>query len=138
MTTKFHLALPCEDLKETKKFYTESLGMSLGRQTEKWVDVNIFGNQITFTNAGKFKFDFKDYRLGTHVLPSFHFGVILDTQTWGKLYKKLFQEHSLDVTTEVSFMENKIGEHLSFFIKDPNGYMIEFKSFKNDEEIFTP
>lgn len=40
------------------------------------------------------------------------------------------------MTTEVTFFENKVGEHLSFFVKDPNGYMVEFKSFKNPDEVF--
>jgi extradiol dioxygenase family protein len=61
--------------------------------------------------------------------------VIVDTDLWGKLYSKLFQMN-LEVTTEATFLKNKIGEHLSFFIKDPNGYMLEFKSFKNEHEVF--
>jgi extradiol dioxygenase family protein len=55
---------------------------------------------------------------------------------WGALYKKLLQSHQ-EVTTEFTFMENKVGEHVSFFIKDPNGYMIEFKSFKSKNEVFS-
>ena len=31
----------------------------------------------------------------------------------------------LEVTTEATFMQDKVGEHLSFFIQDPNGYMVE-------------
>ena len=136
MDSKFHLALPCMDIQETKAFYLDCIGASLGRETEKWIDINLFGHQITFTNAGDFKFDFKEYRLGKHILPSFHFGVIVDNDEWGILYKKMFQDKELDITMEVSFMESRIGEHLSFFVKDPNGFTIEFKSFKNDEEIF--
>jgi hypothetical protein len=41
-----------------------------------------------------------------------------------------------EVTTEVTFLEDKVGEHISFFVTDPNGFIIEFKSFKNDDEIF--
>lgn len=135
MKSQFHLALPCEDIKETKKFYSETLGMSLGRETDKWVDINLFNNQLTFTQSGAFNFKYKNYKLDDNVLPSFHFGVIVSIATWGMLYKKLLQSNQ-EVTTEVTFMENKIGEHLSFFITDPNGYMIEFKSFKNKKEIF--
>ncbi|SHJ09082.1 VOC family protein [Aquimarina spongiae] len=133
---EFHLALPCGDLEKTKDFYTNTLGAKLGRDTDNWVDINLHGNQITFTKAGEFNFDFKNYRLGDQVLPSFHFGVIIDVETWGKLYSRLFSM-DLEVTTEVTFFENKVGEHLSFFVKDPNGYMVEFKSFKDHREIFT-
>jgi len=131
----FHLALPCQDVEKTKDFYVNVLGAGLGRFTDNWIDINLYENQITFTKSGKFNFDFKNYRLGDQILPSFHFGVIVDTDLWGQLYSKLFQMN-LEVSTEATFLQNKMGEHLSFFIKDPNGYMIEFKSFKNEHEIF--
>ncbi|MFD0862048.1 VOC family protein [Sungkyunkwania multivorans] len=135
MKAQFHLALPCTDVNQTSDFYTDHLGAKLGRKSEKWVDVNLFGNQLTFTEAGNFSFDFKNYRLGDQVLPSFHFGVIVEVDLWGKLYAKLFQAE-LEVTTEAVFMQDKVGEHLSFFVKDPNGYMIEFKSFKDEAAVF--
>lgn len=133
---EFHLALPCEDLDKVKDFYVNILGAELGRSTDTWIDINLYQNQITFTRSGSFNFDFKNYRLGDKILPSFHFGVIIDVELWGVLYAKLFKM-DLEVTTEAVFMEKKVGEHLSFFIKDPNGYMVEFKSFKDHREIFT-
>lgn len=136
MKVQFHLALPCGNLEETKQFYRDTLGAKIGREGNNWLDVNLYENQITFTEAGSFNFDFKNYRLGKQILPSFHFGVIVDVDLWGRLYSKLFQM-DLEVTTKATFLENKIGEHLSFFIKDPNGYMVEFKSFKNYGEIFS-
>lgn len=61
---EFHLALPCEDLEKTKDFYINKLNAKLGRSTDHWLDVNLCGNQITFTKTGDFSFDFKNYRLG--------------------------------------------------------------------------
>ena len=136
MNAQFHLALPCKNTEETKIFYVDIIGAVLGRSTEKWLDINLFGNQLTFTQAGEFAFDFKSYKLDDYILPSFHFGVIVTVDTWGALYTKPFQM-DLEVTTEATFMEGKIGEHLSFFVQDPNGYMLEFKSFKDSEEVFS-
>ena len=135
MKTAFHLALPYKNIEVTKAFYANILGATHGRQTDKWVDVNLYSHQLTFTESGDFNFKFKNYKLDDNILPSFHFGVIISIEVWGALYKKLLQS-SQEVTTEVTFMENKVGEHLSFFITDPNGYMIEFKSFKNKNEVF--
>lgn len=135
MGANFHLALPCKDLAETKDFYQNVIQARIGRETENWVDIDLFGNQLTFTVAGNFNFDYKNYRLDDYVLPSFHFGIIVSVDAWGELYSRLFQM-DLEVTTEATFMQDKIGEHLSFFIQDPNGYMLEFKSFKNPKEIF--
>ncbi|WP_111684556.1 VOC family protein [Winogradskyella tangerina] len=135
MKTPFHLALPCEDIDITKDFYVFTLGAKSGRSSDNWIDINLFGHQITFTKVGDFEFNYKNYRFGEHILPSFHFGVIVDTETWGKTYSRLLSKN-LEVTTEATFLEHKIGEHLSFFITDPNGYKIELKSFKNINEIF--
>lgn len=135
MKAAFHLALPCDDIRKVEDFYVNKLGATKGRGTDTWVDINLFGNQLTFTSAGSFNFDFKSYRLSGQVLPSFHFGVIVDTETWGKLYTKLFSM-DMEVTTEVTFLEDKAGEHISFFVTDPDGYKVEFKSFKNEDEIF--
>ena len=136
MKAAFHLALPCDDIQKTKGFYVDILGASQGRGNDTWIDINLYGNQLTFTKAGSFNFDFKNYRLSGQVLPSFHFGIIVDTETWGKLYTKLFSMN-IEVTTEVTFLENKVGEHISFFVTDPDGYKVEFKSFKDDNEVFT-
>lgn len=136
MKAQFHLALPCESIEATKAFYLDTLGAIKGRQTNKWLDINLYNNQLTFTESGIFNFKFKNYKLDDNILPSFHFGVIIDLEAWGTLYKKLLQSNQ-EVTTEATFMENKVGEHLSFFITDPNGYMIEFKSFKDKSEVFT-
>lgn len=136
MKAQFHLALPCQDIEDTKAFYVDTLGASQGRTSKKWIDINLFDHQLTFTESGTFKFNFKSYKFDDTVIPSFHFGVIVSIEVWGKFYKKLLQSNQ-EVTTEVTFMENKIGEHVSFFIKDPNDYMIEFKSFKNAKETFS-
>ena len=58
MKAKFHLALPCKNIEETKIFYRDIIKASLGRNTEKWLDVNLYGHQLTFTQAGDFYFDF--------------------------------------------------------------------------------
>lgn len=136
MKSSFHIALPCLNIEKTKDFYVFILGAKQGRSNNKWLDINLFGHQLTFTQAGDFNFNYKNYKLNNQVLPSFHFGVILDSETWGKTYSRLLTK-DIDITTEVTFFENKVGEHLSFFVTDPDGYQIEFKSFKNLEEIFT-
>lgn len=135
METSFHMSLPCLSVKETKNFYTNTIGGSLGRVTENWVDINLFGHQLTFIKAEKFNFNNPNYVFEGKILPSFHFGVIVDVETWGKIYARL-NEQNLEVVTQTTFLKDKIGEHLSFFIKDPNDYMLEFKSFKNADQMF--
>ena len=134
MQTSFHMSLPCIGVKETKSFYI-NIGASLGRTTQNWVDVNLYGHQMTFIKAGKFNFNNPNYVFEGKILPSFHFGIILDLKTWKRIYAKL-KEQKLDLVTESTFLKDKAGEHTSFFIKDPNNYMLEFKNFKKSKDIF--
>lgn len=134
METSFHMSLPCLSIKETQDFYT-TIGASFGRTTQNWIDVNLFGHQITFIKSGKFNFNNPNYVFEGKILPSFHFGIILDTKTWKTIYTKLKAEN-LEMVTESEFLSGKIGEHQSFFVKDPNDYMLEFKSFKNSKDMF--
>lgn len=135
MKTPFHLALPCISIKNTKAFYTDVLHASVGRTAQNWIDVNLYGHQITFTKTGSFNFDFRSYSLGNEVLPSFHYGVILNIEDWNKLYTSL-KTSDVSVTNQIDFLEGKTGEHKSFFIKDPNNYTVEFKCFKEPSDIF--
>lgn len=136
MDTKFHLSLPCNNIEETRKFYIDDLGLTCGRSSEKWLDINIYSHQVTFTEAGKFNFNNPNYVFEGKILPSFHFGVIVDVDTWGTIYSKLTSKN-LDIVTQATFLKDKLGEHLSFFVKDPNGYMLEFKSFKEGDAVFS-
>lgn len=135
MGASFHMSLPCLSVKATHSFYVENIGASLGRKTQNWVDINLFGNQLTFIKAEKFSFNNPNYVFEGKILPSFHFGVIVDLKEWEQIYSKL-NDQKLDLVTQATFLQNKPGEHVSFFIKDPNDYMLEFKSFKNPSDIF--
>ena len=43
----FHLAFPVHNLEQTKDFYTKILDCKIGRKSDKWIDFNFFGHQIT-------------------------------------------------------------------------------------------
>lgn len=135
MASIFHLSLPCLSIKETKKFYTEDLGLNCGRETNDWLDVNLFNNQLTYVLVEKFNFDCPNYTFDKDVLPSFHFGVVLDAEEWEKMHDRINHWSSETIITK-TFLKDKNGEHVSFFVKDPNGYTIEFKSFIEENEMF--
>lgn len=136
MGTSFHMSLPCLSVKETKNFYQNTIEASLGRSTQNWVDVNLYGHQLTFIKAAKFNFTNPNYVFEGKILPSFHFGIIVDFKTWGHIYANLSKK-DLELVEETTFLKDKVGEHVSFFIKDPNDYMLEFKSFKQTKDIFS-
>ncbi|NVK53488.1 MAG: bleomycin resistance protein [Flavobacteriaceae bacterium] len=135
MKALFHLSLPCIGIERTKNFYVNILGATIGRNTQQWIDIDMFGHQITFTKSGDYQFNYKSYKFGNNVLPSFHFGVILEKQIWKDLYTKLVDAKIIFIDTTV-FLEEKNGMHSSFFVKDPNGYIVEFKCFEAIETMF--
>lgn len=135
MATQFHLALPCINVNKTRTFYTDILGATIGRSAIKWADVNLYNNQITFTECGPFKFECKSYSFNGDILPSFHFGIILNKTEWEEVLKRL-KSKKYPIVSEVKFLENKTGEHQSFFVKDPNDFTVEFKCFTNPKEVF--
>ncbi|WP_027126006.1 VOC family protein [Gelidibacter mesophilus] len=135
MATQFHLALPCVSINKTRIFYKDILGSEIGRSSVKWIDINLFGHQITFTESGPFKFDCNSYSFNGDILPSFHFGVILIKEDWHKVHERL-QSKDIAFVSQVKFLENKTGEHQSFFVKDPNGYTVEFKCFTKSDDVF--
>ncbi|CAM1342072.1 VOC family protein [Tenacibaculum aestuarii] len=135
MNPTFHMSLPCLSIEETIKFYTDELGFSVGRATNEWVDINLFNNQLTFVLVDQFKFDYPNYQFENHALPTFHFGVIVSSDVWEEMYDRVnywLSDHSVKKT----FLKDKHGEHVSFFIKDPNGYTLELKTFIEDDEMF--
>jgi len=135
MAASFHLSLPCSSIKATKEFYVNLLGASMGRHAQNWVDINLYGNQITFTKAGKFDFNYPSYMFEGNVLPAFHFGVILDEISWNGVLNRLKSKNA-SLHADGIFLKDKTGEHHSFFINDPDGFTVEFKCFTNSASVF--
>ena len=135
MAPQFHLALPCLSISKTRAFYHDLLGAQIGRSSVKWLDVNFYNHQITFTESGPFKFESKSYSFNGQVLPSFHFGVILEREEWKRILN-LLKANEIEIVSEVVFLMDKTGEHQSFFVKDPNGFTVEFKCFRDSKEVF--
>lgn len=135
MAIQFHLALPCLSINKTRAFYHDLLGAPIGRSSVKWLDVNFYNHQITFTESGPFIFESRSYSFNGQVLPSFHFGVILEQEEWKRVLN-LLKSNGIEILSEVVFLKDKTGEHHSYFVKDPNGFTVEFKCFTESKEVF--
>ena len=132
----FHLAFPIYDIKKTISWYTNILGCTIGRQDKRWVDFNFFGHQISGHLIDK-----NDEEINTNIvdgenIPSRHFGIILNRANWNDLSQNLISKNIDFIVQPTIRFKDKKGEQATFFIKDPSGNVLEFKSFKNDEMIF--
>lgn len=134
MENKFHLSVPCKNIQKTRRFY-EKLGFDIGRNRYNWFDVNLFGNQVTFTFDENLKMPSNSYEFDNMQLPHFHFGVIVSIERWTLLYNE-FENEDFFAIGATNFLSGKKGEHQSFFLKDPNGYFLEFKTFTESDDVF--
>ena len=133
---RFHLAFPVKDLNSTKDFYKKILNCKIGRESESWVDFNLFGHQIVAHLAPEECNDVDSNNVDGDQIPCRHFGVILEWYEWEELSKKLdLLEINYLISPKVRF-KNKPGEQGTFFLKDPSGNVLEFKTFKNDTDVF--
>ena len=131
----FHLALPVEDIKVAIDFYHHKLGFPLGRQSDNWVDLNLYGHQLVFhrsAHAPKLHYNEVD----SHGVPVPHFGVILEKDVWQNLANRLKSLEVEFIIEPYLRFEGKAGEQGTFFFKDPNGLALEFKTFANLSQLF--
>ena len=132
----FHLAFPIYDIEKTILRYTNILGCTIGRQDKRWVDFNFFGHQISGHLIDK-----SDEEINTNIvdgenIPCRHFGIILNRSDWNDLSQNLILKNIDFIVKPTIRFKNEKGEQATFFIKDPNENVLEFKSFKNDEMVF--
>ena len=133
----FHLAIPVDDLEKARNFYRDTLGCEEGRSSDHWVDFNFFGHQLVIhykaategRNTGTNPVDGKD-------VPIPHFGVVLDWETFQSFSKELKQKDISFVIEPYIRFEGQVGEQATMFFRDPCGNALEFKAFKNLDQLF--
>ena len=104
------------------------MGCAEGRSTETWVDFDFFGHQISLhlgqpfatTNTGK---------VGDHMVPMPHLGVVLGMADWTTLAERLRGAGvAFELEPHIRFA-GEPGEQGTMFFRDPSGNPIEVKGF---------
>lgn len=135
MRALFHLAYHVRDLDEARAFYGGVLGCREGRSTDTWVDFDFFSHQISLhlgepfhtTNTGK---------VGAHMVPMPHLGVILLMADWNALAERLKQHGVAFVLEPQIRFAGQPGEQATMFFRDPSGNPIEVKGFASWEAVY--
>ncbi|MBD8488766.1 VOC family protein [Echinicola sp. CAU 1574] len=132
----FHLAFPVKNIEDTRAFYQGVLGCEIGRSTDKWIDFNFFGHQL----SAHVKPDELSKALANEVdgkqVPVRHFGAVLPWEEWHELAENL-KAGGMDFIIEPGIrFEGQVGEQATMFFLDPSGNALEFKSFKDPNQIF--
>jgi len=135
MLSPFHLAFPVNDIETTRTFYTEILGCSIGREAERWIDFNFYGHQISAHLVETLE-QVPINLVDGESIPARHFGLVLEWKEWHDLVER-FNKKGIEylIKPTIRFQGN-VGEQATLFISDPSGNALEFKSFKDSEQLF--
>jgi extradiol dioxygenase family protein len=111
----FHLAIPVHNLNECRIFYRDILGCVEGRSSDQWVDFNFFGHQLVI-----------------HYKPK----SVLPWDTFHEFATQLKSKNIQFIIEPYIRFEGKIGEQATMFFYDLAGNALEFKAFKDMDQLF--
>jgi hypothetical protein len=136
----FHLAFPVVDLELTRRFYVDVLGCRVGRTSDRWIDLDFGGHQIT----AHLRPDEAPAAVGAagtnvvdgHDVPVRHFGLIVDRPAWDTMADRLRADGTDFVIEPHVRFAGEVGEQATMFFLDPSGNAIEVKAFADRGQVF--
>lgn len=135
MPVPFHLAFHVRDLDEAREFYSTGLGAAEGRSTDTWVDFDFFGHQLSLHLGEPFP-NAPTGKVGDHMVPMPHFGVVLPLSQWNELAGRLEERQTDFIIAPSVRFKGEPGEQWTMFFRDPSGNPIEVKGFVDSAGIF--
>jgi len=126
MKTIFHLSFPVRDLDEAIGFYTVHLGARMGRRTEEFADLFLFGAQVTLQNDPQ--------SVIASASRTRHFGATLGWDDWKEMAYRLMHESFVKEGLRMThcFEPN---EQAKIMLADPSDNLIELKTYKNPDKV---
>lgn len=131
----FHLAIPVDNVEKARAFYRDVLQLEEGRSSDHWVDFNFFGHQLVIHYKEASVDDSIVNEVDGKAVPIPHFGVVLEWEQFHTFAKDIASHVSFVIEPYVRF-EGLVGEQATMFFYDPCGNALEFKAFKDDNQIF--
>ncbi|HEV2701259.1 MAG TPA: VOC family protein [Steroidobacteraceae bacterium] len=122
----FHLSIPVAELGPAKRFYMEVLGASAGRASAEWLDVIIWGHQLTLQHrpAETRALEEQGKR---------HFGVVLPWSEWEQEVRRLRELGVVFLGEPAVMQEGTEEEQAKFYLNDPSNNVIEIKTYRHPE-----
>lgn len=131
----FHIAYNVRDLDLARAFYGDLLGCTEGRSTDTWVDYNFFGHQLSLHIGEPFA-TAATGKVGEHMVPMPHLGVILPKGEWDALAEHLTDQGVDFILKPFSRFAGEPGEQSTMFFNDPFENPIEIKGFADMSGVF--
>lgn len=126
MTTRyvFHLSIPVLDMASARDFYVNVLGARVGRANDRWLDILLWGHQITLQLR-------PDDVLPPEQQGKRHFGVVLPWQEWELQVSKVRSLAHSFLTEPSILLAGTADEHAKFYLMDPSYNVIEVKAYRD-------
>ncbi|MCI0453743.1 MAG: VOC family protein [Candidatus Dadabacteria bacterium] len=126
----FHLAIPCRDLEEARRFYVDKLGCRLARLYSDRITLDFYGDQVV-CHLSPDKTD-----SNPEIYPR-HFGITFRFKRDFDAMLERVRESGIGFYKDVFVrFPGKREEHWTFFISDPSNNLIEFKWYLDEEMIY--
>lgn len=136
MRPRFHLAFPVPCLREAREFFVEVLGCGEGRSAPRWVDFDFYGHQLSAHLVPDDEEKPQVNGVDGDRVPTRHFGLILPWPDWEALRVTLEGRQVEFVIAPRIRFQGKAGEQATMFVKGPGQNVLEFKSFRDLEQVF--
>lgn len=120
----FHLALPVDNLETSKQFYIDVLGAKIGRENSEWLDILLWGHQITLHLR-------PDEVLSKERQGKRHFGVVLPWSDWQNLAEQISGKKIGFLKEPEVLLSGTPEEQAKFYLQDPSNNVIEIKVYRN-------
>ncbi len=132
----FHIAIPVHNLSECRTFYRDVLNCEEGRSSDHWVDFNLFGHQLVIHYKPKNEEALHSNPVDGKNVPVPHYGVVLPWETFQELAEDLRSKGIAFIIEPYTRFEGEVGEQATMFFNDPAGNALEFKAFKDLNQLF--
>jgi len=136
VSAPFHLAFPVRDLASTRAFYGGVLGLREGRSHASWIDYDLHGHQISAHVKPEACNDPGINTVDGDDVPVRHFGLVLAWDDWHALAERLRSRGAGFLIEPRVRFAGQVGEQATFFVRDPSGNALEFKSFRDPARMF--
>jgi extradiol dioxygenase family protein len=133
---RFHLAVPVSDLAAARAFYGGVLGCEQGRESDHWIDWDLFGHQFVTHLAPPVEDDRPSSEVDGHQVPIPHFGVLLQAEEFHALAGRVASAGTAFLIEPYLRFAGQPAEHWTMFFCDPAGNALEFKAFTDDGSVF--
>ena len=120
----FHLAFPVLDLQTSKAFYMNILGAEVGRENEQWIDVLLWGHQITLHCR-------PDDVLSRENQGKRHFGVVLPWDEWLAAAQRVTENGGQFMQEPQTLLKGSEQEQGKFYLEDPSFNVLEIKTYRD-------